>query len=520
MKKLILIGAVMLAGMAANAQSLDAFLDEADAFFKAQVNNGQVNYAGLNQDNAPLKSLVKQIAGMNVSQLTDAERKAFYINAYNISVIDGIIENYPTKSPLKIGGFFDGLKHNIAGDNITLNQLEKERLLKVTGDEKLHFVLVCAAVSCPPIATFAYRPEKLDAQILERTQLALNNPEFIQVNNKQKKVELSEIFKWYPGDFADKAPSIIDYLNKYRKEAIPTSYGTGYYTYDWTLNGQKGGAKSAKKSDEPTSNLQNFTPSVLLKKGQVELNSFYNIYTQRNIRNSAGDKVSLAQRQSFFNAMYQVTFGVSKSSRLNLGFDLAVSAFSNGNSPFSPVFQSGDVNEVAIAAIGPSVRFTPFKKVMNLSVRSAFWFPGGRNLENRDGAFVAHDRYTWITQVFYDQKLNEQWRLFLESDLIYRFARRDDQVNFFRTPVTGILSYFPSQKVSLFALYQYSPRFERVSNGFDEQFGLSQWFQQAGAGIKIQLTDKLGIEASTTTFFASRNDGGGTTLNLGFRYIK
>ena len=74
-----------------------------------------------------------------------------------------------------------------------------------------------------------------------------------------KAVNISEIFKWYNGDFSDKAPSLIDYLNKYRFEAIPTNYKTGYYTYDWNLNGQL-----PKKDAEPTSNLQNFTPSVLL----------------------------------------------------------------------------------------------------------------------------------------------------------------------------------------------------------------------------------------------------------------
>lgn len=518
MKKLIIIATVLLTGLTVQAQSLDAFLDEADAFFKAQTVDGRVDYKGLNKNGASLKSLVDQVASMNTNSLSGVEKKAFYINAYNISVINGILKEYPTDSPLKIGGFFEGKKHTISGLSITLNTLEKEHLLKATGDEKLHFVLVCAAVSCPPIASFAYRPEKLDAQILERTKLALNNDEFVQVKAGKKTVELSEIFKWYPGDFKDKAPSIIQYLNKYRDEPIPTNYKTGYYTYDWTLNGQN--AKSSKKDTETTSNLQNFTPSVLLRKGQVEFNSFYNIYTQNRIRNREGDKVSLDQRQSFFNAQYQVTFGVSKSSRLNLGFDVAVSSFSNGNSPFSPIFQSGDVNEVVLASIGPSIRFTPFKRLSNLSVRSAFWFPGGKDLENRNGAFVSHDRYTSVTQVFYDHEINAQWRLFLEADLIYRFARRDDQVDFFRTPVTGILSYFPSNKVSLFALYQYSPRFQQVSNGFDEQFGLSQWFQQAGLGFKVQLTDKLGIEASTTSFFASRNDGGGTTLNLGFRYIK
>ena len=191
MKKLILIGAVLLAGMAAQAQSLDAFLDEADAFFKAQVVDGRVNYSGLNNNDAPLKSLVQQVADMNVNSLSDVERKAFFINAYNISVINGIVQNYPTASPLKIGGFFDGQKHTIGGSRMTLNQLEKDNLLKVTGDEKLHFVLVCAAVSCPPIATFAYRPENLDAQILERTRLALNNPEFIQVDAANNTVNLS-----------------------------------------------------------------------------------------------------------------------------------------------------------------------------------------------------------------------------------------------------------------------------------------------------------------------------------------
>ena len=123
-------------------------------------------------------------------------------------------------------------------------------------------------------------------------------------------------------------------------------------------------------------------------------------------------------------------------------------------------------------------------------------------------------------QVFFDQKLSDRWRLFLEADLIYRFSTNAEQVDFFRTPVTGILSFFPSQKISLFAIYQYSPRYQVVSNGFDEDFGLSQWFQQAGLGFKYQLTKNLEIESSNTNFFASKNDGGGSTLNIGLRWIK
>ena len=153
-------------------------------------------------------------------------------------------------------------------------------------------------------------------------------------------------------------------------------------------------------------------------------------------------------------------------------------------------------------------------------MRSAFWFPGGSSLESRDGFFVAHDRYTSFNQVFFDTALSDRWRLFTEVDFLYRFAKEDGQEDFFRTPITGILSYFPTPNISLYGLYQYSPRYETVSNGFDEQFGLSQWFMQAGAGIKYQISPSTEIELSYTNFFASRNDGGGETFNLGFRWIK
>lgn len=520
MKKLIITAFGLLIGVVAHAQSLNSFLDEADTFLQKHVSNGQVDYKGIAKGGQDLKSLVSQVGSFNANSLSDIERKAFFINAYNISVINGIIKEYPTNSPLEIGGFFDSKKHQVAGQQMTLNELEKENLLKVTGDEKLHFVLVCAAVSCPPIATFAYRPEKLKAQILERTKMALSNDEFIQVDDSKKTVGISEIFKWYPGDFKDKADNILAYINQFRTNKIPANYKTTYYTYNWVLNAQSNNAVSPKKANEPTSNLQVFTPSVLLSKGQVELRSFYNIYTQSNIRNREGDKVAIDGRQSFFNVMYMVNYGASKSARFNVGLDVIVSSFSDG-SFLSPVFQSGDRNEVALAAFGPAIRFTPFKTAPNLSVRSAFWFPGASNLEDRNGSFVNHDRYTSFTQVFYDMELNTSWRLFLEADLLYRFARRDDQEDFFRTPLTGILSYFlPNGKSSLFALYQYSPRFERVSNGFDDQFGLSQWFQQAGIGFKHQLNNRLEMELSYSNFFASRNDGGGQTFNLGFRWLK
>jgi hypothetical protein len=520
MEKIVIAVCMLLIISPVFAQQNASFFNEANSFFQKNVSNGAVNYSEISKNKTALISLVDQIGNVELSKTSDVEKKAFLINAYNILVIKGIVDNYPTKSPLDINGFFDGIMYKVGGKSITLNELEKDNLIKPTGDERLHFILVCAAISCPPIASFAYTPNELEQQIKERTELALSNSEFIQLDPKANKVLISEIFKWYEGDFKGKAPSIVEYLNGFRKSKIPSNFKVDYYTYNWALNGQNGKESSPKKSDEPTSNLLNFTPSVLLRKGQVELISFYNIYTQEKIRNELGEKVILNGRQSFFNTQYSFSYGVSESSRLNLGFDLIFTSFSDGNSLLSPLTQSGDFNQLVFAGFGPNIRFTPLKGIYNLSVRSTFLFPGGKDLENREGRFIAHDRYTSFTQVFYDMELNAQWRLFLEADLIYRFSKREDQTDFFRTPLTSILSYFPTAKTSVFALYQYSPRYERVNNGFDEAFGLSRWFQQAGAGFKYQITAKTGVELSYTNFFASRNDGGGSTFNLGFRYIR
>ena len=518
MKKLILTAFGVLVVLSSNAQTLNSFLNEANAFFRKYVTNGQVGYAGLKKNKQELESLVNQIGSFNTVDLNPTEQKAFFINAYNISVINGIIKHYPTNSPLAINGFFDSKKHKIAGENITLNKLEKEYLLKATGDEKLHFVLVCAAISCPPIAEYAYRPAQLENQLLERTKMALNNAEFIRVDKTKKTVGFSEIFRWYSGDFKGKAANLIAYLNKYRSEPIPAGYKITYYPYNWTLNAQT--PPVPKKDNEPASNLQVFTPSVLLRKGQVELRILNNIYTQKSTRDAEGNKVALDERQSFLNNQLTVNYGVSKSTRINFGFDILVSSFSNGKSPLSPVLWSGNTNEVALSAFGPAIRFTPFNRIPNLSIRAAFWLPGAKNLENINGTFVAHDRYTSFNQIFFDQALSPNWRLFLETDLIYRFARRKDQVDFFRVPLTGILSYFPNDMSSIYLLYQYSPRFERLSNGFVEQFGLSQWFQQVGVGFKYQVNSKLELEISYSNFFTSRREGAGETFNLSFRWLK
>lgn len=240
MKKIYLILIILVAASVANAQTTkNGFFNEADHLFKSHVSNGLVDYHAIKSNPAKLNALVNYIGSASLTNASKQEKKAFYINAYNVLVINQVIKNYPVKSPMDVTGFFDKNKHKVAGESLALNDLENKKLRAVYKDSRLHFVLVCAALSCPTIANYAYKPAILEQQLNARTRLALNSASFIRVKSADKKVLISEIFKWYKADFTNETSTLTAYLNKYRKTKVPAGYKIGYYTYNWTLNKKK-----------------------------------------------------------------------------------------------------------------------------------------------------------------------------------------------------------------------------------------------------------------------------------------
>ena len=132
--------------------------------------------------------------------------------------------------------FFDVYEHNVAGERLTLNDIEQQKLITPTQDPRLHFVLVCAARGCPKIASFAFRPGLLEEQLKQKTQMALDDPDFIRVSTANQEIGISEIFYWYEDDFLKKYPSVKDFINQYRTEKLNPEFALVKYTYDWSLN--------------------------------------------------------------------------------------------------------------------------------------------------------------------------------------------------------------------------------------------------------------------------------------------
>jgi hypothetical protein len=225
-------------GLAAAPPSLPA---ATSAFLAKFVDaEGNVNYAAIKRNPLELQGLLKRVAGFDATTAAPEERKAFYLNAYNLLVIGEVVARFPLQSVEKVPGFFDKNLVSVAGEKLTLNDLEKKKLLEPYNDPRVHFALVCAAKGCPRLNRAAYLANSLDTQLTIQAQKVLQDPSFIKVDDKARKVQLSQIFKWYDADFKATGKFPVAYINQFREgKAIPATYTVDYYLYDWSLNNRK-----------------------------------------------------------------------------------------------------------------------------------------------------------------------------------------------------------------------------------------------------------------------------------------
>ena len=237
MKKIKITIAVLLINISIQAQDINTFFSKADAFFKVYVSNGKVAYDKIVSNPETINEVLKLAESIVIEKNDKKNYQAFWINAYNLSVIKGLVNSYPIKSPLDKVGFFDKTTYVLGGKTVTLNDIEHKLLRAQFNDARFHFVLVCGAVGCPPLINSAYMPNILDSQLEAQTIKAING-NFIRVNDKKKRIEVSQIMEWYKSDFTSNGLSEIDFINKYRKEKLDDEYKLSYFPYDWNINKQ------------------------------------------------------------------------------------------------------------------------------------------------------------------------------------------------------------------------------------------------------------------------------------------
>jgi hypothetical protein len=225
--------------------------------YDALVENGEHRYV--------LGQYLSMLGQIDPRALVDGDEKAaYYVNLYNATVVEGVLERLETSPDFRVdeGGFefFDSPLVELEGRLYSLNVLEHALIRGDMGhssqsvssldeegrtlaaelhadlwsgapfDPRLHFLLNCASVSCPPLQTAALRGESFEATAEGATEEFLLDP-FRGAGPDG----ISQLFNWFAGDITAAGwGSSAQFIEEYRSlDDVDTET---FLPYDWALN--------------------------------------------------------------------------------------------------------------------------------------------------------------------------------------------------------------------------------------------------------------------------------------------
>jgi hypothetical protein len=227
---------------------------EYDRMLKKYVNDqGLVAYEQWKASAIDRKALEDYVAQFALAgnPASGNERFASLINAYNVFVLQWIVQNYPTESIWQLKSSFKEKRYKLGGAMVSLNDIENNNLRPEFG-YRTHAVLVCAARSCPPLQRSAYNASSLDDQINRAYRTWLGRTDLNEFFPDKNEANVSSIFKWFKGDF-DKAGGAKAIIAKFAPASArpllekPDCKIT-YKPYNWGLNDQGSHGRNYKIS--------------------------------------------------------------------------------------------------------------------------------------------------------------------------------------------------------------------------------------------------------------------------------
>ncbi|WP_170326366.1 DUF547 domain-containing protein [Ruegeria arenilitoris] len=206
-----------------------------------RVAYGQVTPA----DQARLDGYLADLQTVDPTRLTRDQQLAYWINLYNAVTVDVILENYPVTSiraikdgPLSIGPWNRQLVQ-VAGETLTLNDIE-HRIIRPTFDEpRIHYALNCAAVGCPNLMDRAWQAGTLERDFAAAERAYVNDPRGVRFDDRGGLI-LSKIYIWFQEDFGPNEQAVLDYLQTAAdpelRARLQSTARVKAYKYSWVLN--------------------------------------------------------------------------------------------------------------------------------------------------------------------------------------------------------------------------------------------------------------------------------------------
>ena len=240
-----------------------------DRLLDLYVRDGLVYYAALKVERAALGRFVEALEETQTEfdLRPSDDRKAFWINAYNALVLQTVVEHYPIRgqspdypanSIRQVPGAFDRREHTVAGQVLTLDQIEGT--LMQFADPRVFLALGRGAVDSGRLRSETYTSSRLDAQLEAALQEFATSPRHVNLDQLGQEVWVSPIFGWRENEFigayadrgwTDSGRTALEraILTAIEPKLFPSErafleghrFSLQYHEFDWRLNDLTGG---------------------------------------------------------------------------------------------------------------------------------------------------------------------------------------------------------------------------------------------------------------------------------------
>jgi hypothetical protein len=227
--------------------------------------DGLVDYTSLAESRDALGSVAAALAEWGPRSApdqfgTDDAKLAYYINAYNVLTLLGVVSHWPITSvhdvhgrlnPKDGFGFFYGLRFQLDGERLNLYKLENSVMRARFVDARFHAAINCASGACPRLRAEAYRRAELQTQLAEAAEEFASEAPHMEIDTEARVIRLSMIYSWYAGDFEAHAGAqghgdgVLDWVHAHASAPVADElaaartqgFSVEYTAYDWSLNG-------------------------------------------------------------------------------------------------------------------------------------------------------------------------------------------------------------------------------------------------------------------------------------------
>jgi hypothetical protein len=189
---------------------------------------------------------------------------AFWINAYDVFVLQTVINNYPIRtrsssyppsSIRQIPGAFEQIRHRAAGRSVTLDEIEKT-ILPEFKEPRVHLALGRGAVGSGRLHSEAYTGERIRAQLDAIQKEFVSEASMLTIDRAASQIGVTAIVSWHEaefvaaydtgatGPFAQRSPverAILSFITPHlypleREVVQKDTFRVVFQPFDWRLN--------------------------------------------------------------------------------------------------------------------------------------------------------------------------------------------------------------------------------------------------------------------------------------------